>query len=104
MAYVKMIEIIFSDIVRYVFKRVSHVLSCRLASMNNQMCNYHIFNLVKMVIKTGLILIYVYFVGQKDLSRSEGEQKLFDCVLITIFYMMGLILFTLVTTLYVLLS
>ena len=37
------------------------------------------------------------FVGQKDLSRSAGEQKLFDCVLII--YTMGLILFTLLTVL-----
>ena len=57
-----------------------------------------------MVIQTGLILIYVYFVGQKDLLRSAGEWKLFDCVYIIHCYMMGLFLFTLLTALYVLLS
>ena len=57
-----------------------------------------------MVISTGLIPIYVYFVGQKDLSRSTGEWKLFDCVFIINCYMMGLFLFTLLTALHVLLS
>ena len=40
----------------------------------------------------------------KHLLRSAGEWKLFDCILIINCYMMGLILFTLLAVLYVLLS
>ena len=52
-----------------------------------------------MVIKTGLILIYVYFVGQNNLLRSAGEQKLFDCVLLINFLYDGIVFFTLLTVL-----
>ena len=37
--------------------------------------------------------------GQKDLSRSVGKQKLFDCIIIS--YVMGLDLFSLLIVLYV---
>ena len=60
------------------------------------MCNYDMYVLVKWSYKPYYFL-YVHLMVEKDLLRSVGKQKLFDCVLII--YVMGLILFTLLIVL-----